>query len=66
MSIFSSNIIDIPDEIIGVTDYPDGELKFLCKFKGDVAILVEAKVAHTMFPQLVINFFEERITFTET
>ncbi len=51
-----------PEKIIGATDV-NGELAFLVQWKSsNKATLIPSKLARQKCPQLVIDFYEQRLT----
>jgi len=55
----------IPEKIIGATDQ-DGQLLFLVQWKGkNKAQLVASKIARKHCPDLVIDFYEARLTWQQ-
>ncbi|KXJ18593.1 chromobox protein homolog 1 [Exaiptasia diaphana] len=52
--------------ILGATEV-DSQIHFLVQWKGtDRADLIPAKIANVKWPQIVIKFYEERVTWTNT
>ncbi|CAF0751544.1 unnamed protein product [Adineta ricciae] len=57
----------VPAELIGATDIYDGELMFLVKWKGVTKPeLVPSRIVNKESPQLVIEFYEARLTWNST
>lgn len=55
----------VPEKIIGATDQ-DGQLLFLVQWKGkNKAQLVASKIARKHCPDLVIDFYEARLTWQQ-
>jgi hypothetical protein len=51
-----------PEKIIGATD-KDGKIRFLVKWKNSSnEDLVDSSIANKRWPQMVINFYEQRLT----
>ncbi|XP_060857237.1 chromobox protein homolog 1-like [Metopolophium dirhodum] len=56
----------IPDEILGATD-SSGQLMFLMKWKGtDESDLISAVEANILCPQVVIDFYEKKLTWNSS
>ncbi|XP_025196724.1 chromobox protein homolog 3-like [Melanaphis sacchari] len=61
----SISSVDEPDKIIGATD-SSGQLMFLLRWKGEKGDekteLISSKEANVKYPQIVIKFYEERLS----
>jgi len=56
----------VPEKILGATD-SSGQLKFLIKWRGvEEGDLIVANAAHIMCPQLLLKWYEERISWTDS
>jgi len=56
-----------PDVLMGATDIYDGELMFLVKWQGvSKPELVPSRIVNKQSPQLVIKFYEDRLTWNST
>jgi len=57
----------VPDMLMGATDIYDGELMFLVKWDGIAKPeLVPSRIVNKQSPQLVIKFYEDRLTWNST
>jgi len=57
----------VPEMLMGATDIYDGELMFLVKWEGVVKPeLVPSRIVNKQSPQLVIKFYEDRLTWNST
>jgi len=57
----------VPDTLMGATDIYDGELMFLVKWQGVTKPeLVPSRIVNKQSPQLVIKFYEDRLTWNST
>ncbi|CAF0936264.1 unnamed protein product [Rotaria sordida] len=57
----------IPEMLMGATDIYDGELMFLVKWKGIAKPeLVPSRIVNKQSAQLVIKFYEDRLTWNST
>jgi len=57
----------VPETLMGATDIYDGELMFLVKWEGLAKPeLVPSRIVNKQSPQLVIKFYEDRLTWNST
>ncbi|CAF0994177.1 unnamed protein product [Adineta steineri] len=57
----------VPETLMGATDIYDGELMFLVKWKGVAKPeLVPSRIVNKQSAQLVIKFYEDRLTWNST
>jgi len=57
----------VPETLMGATDIYDNELMFLVKWEGITKPeLVPSRIVNKQSPQLVIKFYEERLTWNST
>jgi len=57
----------VPETLMGATDIYDGELMFLVKWKGvSKPELVPSRIVNKQSAQLVIKFYEDRLTWNAT
>jgi len=57
----------VPETLMGATDIYDGELMFLVKWEGVTKPeLVPSRIVNKQSPQLVIKFYEDRLTWNST
>jgi chromobox protein 1 len=57
----------VPESLMGATDIYDGELMFLVKWEGVTKPeLVPSRIVNKQSPQLVIKFYEDRLTWNST
>jgi chromobox protein 1 len=57
----------VPEMLMGATDIYDGELMFLVKWQGVTKPeLVPSRIVNKQSPQLVIKFYEDRLTWNST